>query len=179
MSDLWNYCNSCSHTYSSVGISGVYGHWRHPCNTQATPSLKTIANNCFYNCRKVSVFPATSVVNSGFYCTSTPLLSCLKQRQNDATNTLISLTWHHFNDRCYLWIRVVGIGARLGQQTNRGSIPKGCGMFSLLQSPCQVWGPPTLILNGHRGVLSLGIKRTECGVKHSCHLLPCEREWLN
>jgi hypothetical protein len=52
---------------------------------------------------------------------------------------------------------------------DRGSIPgRGKGFFFRLLCPDRLWGPPSLLYNGYRGVLSPGLKRGR-GVKLITH----------
>jgi hypothetical protein len=56
----------------------------------------------------------------------------------------------------------VGIATRLrdgGPNSSRGSIPGGGKRLSSPQRPDRLWGPLSLLSNGYRGTLSLGVKR--------------------
>jgi hypothetical protein len=66
----------------------------------------------------------------------------------------------YLNDYSLIWIRVSSgsIVSDYGLD-DRGSIPGGGkGFFLYPLCPDRLWGPPILLYNGYRGVLSPGVK---------------------
>jgi hypothetical protein len=64
---------------------------------------------------------------------------------------------------------VVGIATGYGLH-DRGlgvRVPVGSRIFSSPRSPDLLWGPPSLLSNGHRGALSPGVQRQGREADHS------------
>jgi hypothetical protein len=75
-------------------------------------------------------------------------------------------------------VKIVGQLSRFGEENgldDPGSIPgRGKRFFSIPQRPDQIWGPSSLLFNGHGGYFS-GVKRRGVKLTIHLHLMPRSR----
>ena len=66
--------------------------------------------------------------------------------------------------------RYSGLASDCTTERNRGSMSVTGKKFLLPRDPYRLWGPFSLVLNGHQDLLPLSVKRPERETDHSSHL---------